>query len=199
LALYREDFQMNIDIDELKERLLSASTSLSGEHTDKNGEPVNLNVCTDAYDALSQLQAENAELKRNYQNDLHNAVRSEIEQLAKSLRVDQVLAQNGDGDYETLQIVRVEQSSNGVCVIAKGWKMSDMTRIEALERENAELRRELEEARKDADNWNWLASNCDEDAQDDFIQWLARNVADKETINAKVSAARQQQGDDAKG
>jgi len=71
--------------------------------------------------------------------------------------------------------------------------------IESLAQETAELRRELEEARKNADNWNWLANDCDGNAQDDFIQWLARNVADKEVINAKIRAARQQQGDDAKG
>ena len=62
-----------------------------------------------------------------------------------------------------------------------------------------ELERRLAEAEKDAVRWNWLVNDCDGNAQDDFIQWLARNVATKEQINEKANAAIAAQSKAGKG
>ena len=43
---------------------------------------------------------------------------------------------------------------------------------------------------KDAENYRWLANNCDGDAQDDFIQMIARNVLSRAEFDAAIRAAR---------
>jgi hypothetical protein len=43
--------------------------------------------------------------------------------------------------------------------------------------------------REDAERWRWLASDCDGNAQDDFLRWLSGTVAPKATIDAAADAA----------
>lgn len=41
-----------------------------------------------------------------------------------------------------------------------------------------------------AARWRWLASDCDGNAQDDFIRWLAGHVASKSEIDERIDAFR---------
>ena len=47
-----------------------------------------------------------------------------------------------------------------------------------------------ESDKEDAENYRWLANNCDGDAQDDFIQMIARNVLSRSEFDAAIRAAR---------
>lgn len=47
-----------------------------------------------------------------------------------------------------------------------------------------------ESDKEDAENYRWLANNCDGDAQDDFIQMIARNVLSRAEFDAAIRAAR---------
>ena len=47
-----------------------------------------------------------------------------------------------------------------------------------------------EQDKEDAENYRWLASNCDGDAQDDFIQHIARNVLSRAEFDTAIRAAR---------
>lgn len=47
----------------------------------------------------------------------------------------------------------------------------------------------IEQLEKDAARWRWLTTDCDGDAQDDFLRWLAGTVASKSDIDAKIDAA----------
>lgn len=48
---------------------------------------------------------------------------------------------------------------------------------------------QVERDREDAERWRWLASDCDGNAQDDFLRWLSGTVAPKATIDAAADAA----------
>lgn len=41
----------------------------------------------------------------------------------------------------------------------------------------------IESAGADSERWFWLASDCDGKDQDDFVMWLAGQVASKEEID----------------
>lgn len=49
---------------------------------------------------------------------------------------------------------------------------------------------DLEQQRRDAARWQWLVSDCDGNAQDDFIRWLSGIVTDKPAIDAKIDELR---------
>lgn len=48
---------------------------------------------------------------------------------------------------------------------------------------------EREACAKDAARYRWLANNCDGDAQDDIMRWLAGTVAPKEIIDTQIDEA----------
>jgi hypothetical protein len=49
---------------------------------------------------------------------------------------------------------------------------------------------DLEQQRSDAARWQWLVSDCDGNAQDDFVRWLSGIVTDKAAIDAKIDELR---------
>lgn len=49
---------------------------------------------------------------------------------------------------------------------------------------------DLEQQRRDAARWQWLASDCDGNAQADFVRWLSGIVTDKASIDAKIDGLR---------
>lgn len=58
----------------------------------------------------------------------------------------------------------------------------------AASSEITRLRSALADAQRDQARWRWLANDCDGDDQDDFIQWLASNVATREMIESVADA-----------
>lgn len=70
-------------------------------------------------------------------------------------------------------------------------------RVRMIAKVAAEMEREA--CAKDAARYRWLANNCDGDAQDDFMRWLAGTVAPKEIIDTQIDEAMERSNEPAKG
>jgi len=171
-----------IDLDELRQRLRGLALTTTEE----------------ASDALSQLQAENAELRRELEEARKPMPEPPLEQFAI------VIDRQYDGEGLSLAVHNGINFmfSDGDCYDREGDTLDGYT-AEFLTQYQLEKR--LEDARKDADRYQTIAKSPTGTIRLDkvvgiglvcprYIHW-----SPEKPLDAAIDAANQQQGEDAKG
>lgn len=146
-----------MNIDELIAELLSASLALPGEHSEIDGEPVNINVCTKAASALKSLIIE------------LNRKETSLATVSSALSYAESQAAEWRCKAGTLE-----------------------NELRRAELDKADLQRELEEARKDAERIDFLESECFPANPGNF--YLEERYCGGNTFREAIDAARQQKG-----